>query len=1245
MSEPTPASSSTGRVTVGPFDLGSTMATESGFAGATDLASDTEFEGTVVGGLSGLTYDPETGHYLAISDDSDAGADGTPRFYELAIDLGDGSLDEGDVSILDVTPLTLASGATFDALSTDTEGVAIDAAGDIFISSERDFAGNPGIYRLDRDGVLTAALPVEAKFQPDLAGTSGVRDNLGFESLTITPDKTTLYTATESALTQDGDVATLTAGAASRIIRYDLATGRPVAEYVYETDPIARAPEVEGGFADAGLVDLLALDDQGTLLALERSFSAVEDTTGEVDRGYSAKLFLVHTQGATNVLGEESLPVSTEDDGLAINVDATARKELLLDLSDLGLTLDNLEGMTLGPVLADGRQSLTLVSDDNFGAFGPQSSQFITLALDLDDTPTVAPVSETPDTLRYYGPNDPVEGADPDDPAIWVNPEDAGASVVVTAMKNGGLRVYDLAGTELQAVEPEGVRYNNVDILKSVALHGETVDVAVASDRANDTLAFYAIGADGTLSDVTAADLPASIFGVDDGEATAYGLAAYTSPEDGRQYVFVTQASGASIAQLEVVAKGDRLSFEPVRTLTLPVAEGADPVDYQSEGIAIDQETGVGYVTVEDELGLLAFSADPDGGDDFEVVSAIDSGHFSPDLEGVAIHYGEDGEGLIVVSSQGDNSFAVFDRETWDYRGAFAIRSEGGIDGVEESDGLEIYSGALPGFEDGLLVTQDGSNEIQAVFADAEDGEVQNFNVNFKYSDLGDVLALFEKGTPGLDITVAARFQGEYEEDPEAASEIVDYAKGKIYVTNGNLDRIDIFSLAHADQVGAIDLTELDGFSGVQSVSVSHGLVAAAVSIENREVALPPSIGGTATVPSNGIVAFYDAKTHDLIRTVEVGNLPDMLTFSKDGKTLLVANEGEFNTDSETDSNPAGSVSIISTEDFSVRTVDFAALDGFEDEARAAGIRVAPGVSAALDMEPEYVALSPDESRAYVTLQENNAIAVIDVASANLVDILPAGTVDHSAAGNEIDPLDDGVINLRGYSDLVGLRMPDGIVSFEIGGETYFATANEGDGRGDAPEFDEARVGDLLEEGLIDPSVDTDGLERLAVSAVDGDTDSDGDIDVLNAFGGRSFTIYDAEGAVVYESGSELGRLIADVARERFQDDEGTAEENRSDAKGVEPEAIEVGEIDGDTFLFVGMERDSGIAVLNVSDPTAPALVEYIDGFASEDIAPEGLEFVPATDAEDALLLASYELSGTTVAYRLSPGAEAELLV
>ncbi|MEO0914722.1 MAG: multifunctional hydrolase/phosphatase/nucleotidase, partial [Pseudomonadota bacterium] len=256
-------------------------------------------------------------------------------------------------------------------------------------------------------------------------------------------------------------------------------------------------------------------------------------------------------------------------------------------------------------------------------------------------------------------------------------------------------------------------------------------------------------------------------------------------------------------------------------------------------------------------------------------------------------------------------------------------------------------------------------------------------------------------------------------------------------------------------------------------------------------------------------------------------------------------------------------------------------------------------------------------------------------------NIFSLGTVDFSGE-SALDADDNGEINIRNFDNLVGFRMADAITSFEIGGETYIATANEGDSR----DFDEDRVGDLVEDGLIDESVDTTGLERLEVSTTDGDTDGDGDIDVLHTFSSRSFSIFDGDGNLVFDSGPEFEQIIANLAPERFNDDDGDDGEDRSDAKGPEPEAIITGEVDGATYAFIGLERDSGIMIYDISDPANASFVNYIppafvDSTPAEDVArhgPETIAFIPAEESTTgvAQIAVAYEISGSTIVYEVS---------
>jgi myo-inositol-hexaphosphate 3-phosphohydrolase len=257
---------------------------------------------------------------------------------------------------------------------------------------------------------------------------------------------------------------------------------------------------------------------------------------------------------------------------------------------------------------------------------------------------------------------------------------------------------HDLAGQEIQKITPAGIRYNNVDVLYGVELNGQSVDLAIAFDRADDTMAIFRMDqATGKLTDISSAGLKDAVFsilGVDDGEATAYGFAAYTSPLTGRHSVFVTQADGPQIAQLRITDAGGGLAgAELVRILELPEADSDDPT-------------------------------------------------FTADLEGVSILYGRNGKGALVVSSQGDSTFAVFDRKRWDCKRSFAIGDGRRTDGVEGSDGLGIYSGRLgDAFPRGLLVAHDHSNDPAYVIRTPGDpeAEVQNCNTNFKYVHLRQV--------------------------------------------------------------------------------------------------------------------------------------------------------------------------------------------------------------------------------------------------------------------------------------------------------------------------------------------------------------------------------------------------------------------------------------------------------------------------------------------------------------------------
>jgi 3-phytase/alkaline phosphatase D len=316
------------------------------FRGQAIVPTGTMFEGTTVGGLSSITYDRRRDVFHVVSDDQ-VGA----RFYTVALGLRDGRLSDGDVRFLDVTTFLTPDGLPYPPMSLDPEGLALTKDRELILTSEGlPLSGiDPFLRRYSLGGVFLGSLPVPQAFLVTPDQSSGVRPNLGFESAGV--EHRYLFTANEGALYQDGPPATRAGGSLVRILRYDLRTRRLDREWRYVTDPVAEPPVPDTAFSVNGVVELLPLDDDH-LLAMERSFSV-----GAPDTGNTIKLYEV-----------------------ALRKDGTARKRLLLDLDDLGIPLDNVEGMTFGPRLRHGDRSVVLVSDNNFAP--AQFTQFLLFAVD-----------------------------------------------------------------------------------------------------------------------------------------------------------------------------------------------------------------------------------------------------------------------------------------------------------------------------------------------------------------------------------------------------------------------------------------------------------------------------------------------------------------------------------------------------------------------------------------------------------------------------------------------------------------------------------------------------------------------------------------------------------------------------------------------------------------------------------------------------------------------------------------------
>ncbi len=472
------------------------------------------------------------------------------------------------------------------------------------------------------------------------------------------------------------------------------------------------------------------------------------------------------------------------------------------------------------------------------------------------------------------------------------------------------------------------------------------------------------------------------------------------------------------------------------------------------------------------------------------------------------------------------------------------------------------------------------------------------------------------------------------------AAETVAVAGDRMFVTNttGNsLDIVDISDVAAPVRIARVDLAPYG--AGPNSVDVHGDLVAVAM-----EAAPKTAPGAVVFLRTDG--------TH--VATVPAGALPDMLAFDDAGRTLLVANEGEPNGYGRADSvDPPGSLTVIDVDHLRgrsgraprVRIIDFTAFDvaAPRNGELPAGIRLKAGARVSDDLEPEYVAFDHTGGRAWVTLQEANAIAEVDVRRARVVRIRALGTLDHSLAGNGIDASDrDGAVTIT-PRPVRGMFMPDAVATFHLRGRTYLVTANEGDARDYTGYSDEARVGGRTLDPTAFPNAAAlkanAGLGRLNISTVDG-VDASGAHTGLFSFGTRSATVWTPGGARVWDSGDAFEQTVAATPGAVFNasNDDNTFD-SRSDNKGPEPEGVATGRIDGRTYAFVGLERAGGVMVVDVTDPAEARVVQWANTrvFTADpratDSGPEIVRFVPGRHGTRPRVVVSNEVSGTVTVY------------
>ncbi|NCS23664.1 MAG: PEP-CTERM sorting domain-containing protein [Microcystis aeruginosa BS13-02] len=470
-----------------------------------------------------------------------------------------------------------------------------------------------------------------------------------------------------------------------------------------------------------------------------------------------------------------------------------------------------------------------------------------------------------------------------------------------------------------------------------------------------------------------------------------------------------------------------------------------------------------------------------------------------------------------------------------------------------------------------------------------------------------------------------------------------DPASRRLFVTgpNNRLDIADISNPASPVTLPSIDLSSYG--AGVNSVAIKNGIVAVAMEAN--------------PITNNGSVVFFN--TNGVFQSqVTVGALPDMLTFTPDGNRVLVANEGE----AANGINPDGSVSIINLSagvlNPTVNTATFTSFNGQENALRNQGVRIFPGQTVSQDVEPEYITVADDGTTAWVALQENNAVAVVDIVNAQVTAILPLGVKNFNAPGNGFDPSDrDGVV-FGGATNspavrinnwpVFGLYQPDTIATVTIAGQTYLITANEGDARNE-----DARVSTLtLDPNVFPNAADLQlarNLGRLDVSSIDG-LNAQGEYSQLFAYGGRSFSIWNVTNGLsqVFDSGDDFEQILAAFSATPLtpsifnSQGDPSSFDSRSDNKGPEPEGLALGTVGNRLYSFIGLERAGGFMVYDISDPNNPFFTDYINDWQLGDISPEGLLFIPAADSPNGtpLLIVANEVSRNVAIYSVEPVPE-----
>lgn len=502
-----------------------------------------------------------------------------------------------------------------------------------------------------------------------------------------------------------------------------------------------------------------------------------------------------------------------------------------------------------------------------------------------------------------------------------------------------------------------------------------------------------------------------------------------------------------------------------------------------------------------------------------------------------------------------------------------------------------------------------------------------------------------DKQAPVPSNQIALNYIGSF--DPSgnnnSSTEIVvhDSATQRLFTISSITDVFDIINFSNPTAPTVINTINMAPYGGITSIAVKNGIIAAASPNTNPQ--------------QNGSVVFFDINGN-FLKQVTVGALPDMVAFSPDGTKVMTANEGEPNDAYTVD--PEGTISIIDISggianltQSNVTTLNFNAFDSQVNALTATGLRkVRTNNTLSQDLEPEYITISTDSQKAWVTLQENNAVAEVNLATKTITGIWGLGKKDMSIPGNGFDASDNNNEILIANWPVKAYYTPDAVQNYKVGSTHFIVTANEGDEKDLSGFSERTTVG--ANNYTPDPTLFPQAailkasynLGRFRVSNATGNTDGDADFEEIAALGARSFSIFNADTRqIVYDSGDQFERYIAANHPLIFNaDNESNTAKNRSRAKGPEPEGVALGTINGQTYAFITLERTGGVMVYNITDPNNPTFTDYkhsrMTSAYGGDNGPEGLIYVAPenTTTGKGYVIVANEISGTLSMYEVS---------